>query len=129
MSGFSTHLAHALINHVLRGTPYTAPAGVYLALFVADPTDGNVTANEVSGAWYARRQITSFTAPADGATSNSNTITFPATTGAAVTITHWGIYDALTTGNLLFSGSLDTTVLNINDVYEIDANDFDLSWL
>jgi hypothetical protein len=129
MAGFSTHLAHALINHVFRGSPYSAPAGVYLALFVADPTDDNVTANEVTGGWYARQQITSFTAPSAGLTSNSNTLTFPAVTGSAVTITHWGIYDAATTGNLLASGALSAaTVLNVNDVYVISAGDLDLTW-
>lgn len=129
MAGFSTHLAHALINHVFRGGAYTAPAGTYLALFTADPTDENVTANELAGGWYARQQVTSWSAPAAGATANSNAITFPAVTGSAVTITHWGLYDALTTGNLLASGALvSSAVLNVNDVYVINAGSLTLTW-
>lgn len=131
MAGFSTHLAQALINHVFRGQSYTAPTSVYLAMFVADPTDNNVTANEVSGAWYARQEVTSWAAPVGSgvSTSNSNQIVFSAVTGSAVTITHWGIYDAVTTGNLLASGVLPAPkVLNVDDVLALNANDLVLTF-
>lgn len=129
MAGFSTHLAHALMNHVFRGTAYTAPAGTYLALFIADPTDENLTINEASAAWYARQQVTSWTAPEAGVSSNSNAISFPAVTGSAITITHWGIYDALTSGNLLASGVFPTSkVLNVDDQMTVAENALVLTW-
>lgn len=131
MAGFSTHLAQALINHVFRSQSYTSPGGIYLALFVADPTDNNTTANEVTGAWYGRKQITSWTAPTGTgvSTSNSNQVTFNAVTGSAVTVTHWGLYDASTTGNLLASGSFATTkVLNVDDVLAVNAGDLTLTF-
>lgn len=131
MAGFSTYLAQQLINHTLRGAAYTAPANLYLALFTADPTDDNVTVNEVSGAWYARKSITSWTAPVGTGTvtSNSNQLTFNAVTGSAVTITHWGLYDALTSGNLMFSGAWDVSkVLNVDDVFTVNAQDLDLDF-
>ena len=130
MAGFSTYLARKLINYTLRGQAYTPPAGTYLALFTADPTDDNVTANEVTGGWYARQQITSWSEPvSDTTTSNSNQLTFSAVTGSAVTVSHWGIYDAATTGNLLFSGTLDNTkVLNVDDVFVINALALDVDW-
>ena len=129
MSGFSTHLAHALMNHVFRGTEYVPPASSYLALFIADPTDDNLTANEVSAAWYARQQVSSWTAPAGGTSSNSNTISYNAVTDNAVTITHWGLYDAATSGNLLASGAFNTSkVLNIDDVFVVGENDLVLNW-
>lgn len=131
MSGFSTYLAQKLIDHTLRGAAYTAPANLYLALFTADPTDDNVTANEVTGAWYGRKSITSWTAPVGTGTvtSNSNALTFNAVSGSAVTVTHWGLYDALTSGNLMFSGAWDVSkVLNVDDVFTVNAGDLDLDF-
>lgn len=131
MAGFSTHLAQALINHVFRGQTYSAPNSVYLALFVADPTDNNVTANEVTGSWYGRQQVSSWTAPTGTgvSTSNSNQIVFNAVTGQAVTITHWGLYDGVSTGNLLASGAFTTSkVLNVDDVLAVNAADLTLTF-
>lgn len=131
MAGFSTHLAQALINHVFRGQTYSAPSSVYLALFVADPTDNNVTSNEATGSWYTRQQVTSWTAPVGTGvtTANSNQIVFNAVTGQAVTITHWGLYDGVSTGNLLASGQFASSkVLNVDDVLAVNANDLKLTF-
>lgn len=128
MSGFSTHLAQQVVNHFIRRIPQPVPAGTFIALFVADPTDANITTNEVSGAWYARQEVTSWAAPAEDSdstyTSNTNDIAFPAVTGGAVTATHYGIYDTLTGGNLLSSGALPSAkVLNVDDVPTIKAGE------
>ena len=131
MSGFSTYLAQKLIDHTLRGAAYTAPANLYLALFVADPTDDNVTANEVTGGWYSRKQITSWSAPVGTGTvtDNSNQLVFSAVTGGAVTVTHWGLYDASTSGNLMFSGVWDVSkILNVDDVFTVNAGDLNLDF-
>lgn len=131
MAGFSTHLAQALINHVFRDQDYAGPNGIYLALFVADPTDNNVTANEVTGSWYARQTVSSWTAPTGTAvtTANSNQIVFNAVAGQAVTVTHWGLYDAASTGNLLASGAFtQSKVLNIDDVLAVNAGDLVLTF-
>lgn len=42
MGNISTALATALLNAMLRDTPYTGPATVYLALYTTDPTDDDV---------------------------------------------------------------------------------------
>ena len=127
MSGFSTHLANGLINYALRQQAFTQPPGTYLALFVADPTDDNITANEVSAGWYARQEVASWAAPSTGVTSNSNPIAFPAVTVSAVSVTHWALYDAATTGNLLASGAFTTPIsLSVNDVLTVDAGDLDI---
>lgn len=134
MSGMSTYLAQKLIGHVLQGLAYPVPAGTYLALFVADPTDDNVTANEVNSAtatWYGRKHITAWSAPVGSGTvsSNSNSVIFNTVTGAAVAISHYGIYDAVSGGNLLDSGPLVATkVLQIDDVMELAPGDISLDW-
>lgn len=123
MSGLSDYAEAAIINAVLRGTNFTAPtvASLRLALFTADPTDaGNI--NEVAtGTWYTRQLTGTFTAPEpSGSTqqsSNVASITFPAVTTAAVTVTHIGIFDAATAGNMLFSAPMTSSkTLQVGDV-------------
>jgi hypothetical protein len=103
---FSTFLKNALINHVLRNTPLTSPSTVYLALFTSDPTPDGIGV-EVSGGGYARQPIT-FAAPSGGVTSNAAQVSFPEATGNWGTVSHWGIFDAPTGGNLLFHGVFTT---------------------
>ena len=124
MSGFSTHLAQKVANHFFRQIPQSATPGTFLALYIADPTDDNITANEVAAPWYARQEISSWSATAQDADStfitNSDEIAFAAVTGGAIAITHYGILDSNTSGNLLDSGPLDPSkVLNINDVFVV----------
>lgn len=126
MAGFSTYFAQQIINE-----KFVSGGTKYLALFVADPTDDNVTANEVSGGWYARKSISGWSAPVGSGTTtaNSNQLTFNAVTGAAVSVTHWGIYDALTAGNLVSSGAWPSTkVLNVDDVFVVEAGDIELDF-
>lgn len=125
MSGFSTYLSQNIINSTLRGQSFTVPSTLYLALFTSDPTDDNVTTNEVAGAWYARQATGSWSAPIalGNSSSNSNQIQFPSITGSSVTVTHWAIYDALTSGNLLYSGSVGTAkTFAIGDIPVIAAS-------
>ncbi|WP_029100225.1 phage tail fiber protein [Brevibacillus thermoruber] len=104
MSGASNYTEELILNITLNGMAYTPPPQVFLALFTTDPTDAGV-GNEVTGGGYARQQI-GFDAPNNGATSNSADILFPIATTDWGTITHFGIYDASTGGNLLYHGPL-----------------------
>lgn len=126
MSAMSNYLENALINATLRGTAYTAPATVYLALFTADPTEAG-TGTQVTGGAYARRAIT-FGAPSDGAASNSAEVLFPVATANWGTITHIGIFDALTGGNMLYYGSLTTSkVIQNSDQLKVNAGDITIT--
>ena len=125
MSSFSDTLEVAVLNSTLRGVDFSKSAAVYVALFTADPTDANITSNECSTTapgWtnYARKNSVlaseglagAWTAPADGAegakvSSNVNTLTFSANNGVAdVVLTHMGLYDAASGGNLLYHNVL-----------------------
>jgi hypothetical protein len=108
MSAISNYLENALINATLRNTTYTSPTTVYAGLFTSDPTDAG-SGTEVSGGSYARKAIT-FAAPSNGVTTNSAAACeFDQATGSWGTITHFGIFDALTSGNLLYYGELTTS--------------------
>lgn len=106
MAEMSNYLENALINGTLRNTQYTVPTTVYLALHVADPTDAG-TGAEVAQGNYARQAI-AFAAPADGVSLNSADVTYPvATVNYASAVTHFGIWDAATVGNLLYHSPVD----------------------
>jgi len=103
----SNYLENALINGTLRATTYTAPSTVYVSLHTADPQD-DASGAEVSGGSYARTAVT-FGAPSNGVATNSADVTFPQSTGAWGTITHVAIWDASTSGNMLYHSTLDTS--------------------
>ena len=118
MSEMSNYLENALINATLRNTAYTSPATVYLALYTTDPTDAD-SGTEVSGSAYARQSIT-FGAPSNGVSTNSAAIEFPQATGSWGTITHIGIRDASTAGNLLYHSPLDASkTIATGDVFRV----------
>ena len=131
MSGFSTSLAQKVANHFFRKVSQEMTPATYMAMFVADPTDNNITANEVSAGWYTRQEIPSWSAPvvdSDGVSiTNSNEIRYAAVVGGAVAITHYGIYDAVVAGNLLDSGALTIPrTLNVDEVFLVKAGELKL---
>lgn len=118
MSALSNYLENALINGTLRASSYTAPTTVYVALFTSDPTDAG-SGTECSGTSYARRAAT-FAAPSNGASSTNADVQFAQAGGSWGTITHFGIFDALTAGNLMYHGALTTSkVIETGDVFKI----------
>lgn len=117
----SNYLENALINATLRNTSYTSPSTVYVALFTSDPTDAG-SGTECSGGAYARQSAT-FAAPSDGASSISADVEFPQATGAWGTITHFGIFDASSSGNLLYHGALTASkTIATGDVLKITSS-------
>jgi hypothetical protein len=120
----SNYLENKVLDHILGTTTYTKPAAVYVALYTAAPSDtGGGT--EVSGGSYAR-QVATFTAASSGATSNTANIDFnnmPACTVVAV-----GIFDSITTGNLLVWGTLTANkALDAGDILRIASGDLDIT--
>lgn len=126
MAEISNYLENALINGTLRGTTYTAPTTTYLALYTNDPTDAD-TGTEITGGSYVRQAIT-FSSPSNGATSNSSAIEFPQATADWGTITHVGIRDAVTSGNLLYHTPLDTSKAIANgDIFKITSTNLSVT--
>ena len=127
MAEMSNFLENALINAILRNTAYTSPAVVYLALYTSDPTDAD-TGTEVTGNGYARQSIT-FGAPSNGVSTNSAAIEFPQATGSFGTVTHVGIRDALTAGNLLFHTPLDASkTIATGDVFRVASGSLSVAF-
>jgi hypothetical protein len=113
MSKMSDYLEVELRKHLFRTGSFTKPSELHISLHTADPTDDG-SGTEVSGGSYARVQRdpldANWTAASatDGVTDNAAAITFPAPTGNWGSITHFGIWDAASGGNLLIHGALTT---------------------
>ena len=126
MAEFSNFLENAIINAVLRNTTYTSPATVYVGLFTNDPTDAD-SGTEVSGGSYARTSVT-FGAPSNGVSTNSADVTFPTATASWGEVTHVGLYDASTAGNLLFHTGLDTAkTIDSGDIFKITSGNLSVT--
>ncbi len=108
MAEMSDYLETKILDYVLRDTADWAPATVYLALHTGDPTDvtdPTALGNEVDVA----RQAIEFDAAhaTTGVTQNTNVETF--TSMPAVTVSHIGIWDHVSAGNLLFYTAVDAS--------------------
>ena len=126
MAEFSNYLENALINAVLRNTSYTSPATVYVSLYTSDPTDAD-SGTEVSGGSYARTAVT-MGAPSNGVSTNSADVTFPTCTASWGTVSHIGIHDASTGGNLLFHTPLDTSkTIDSGDIFKITSGNLSVT--
>ena len=126
MAEFSNYLENALINSVLRNTSYTSPATVYVSLYTSDPTDAD-SGTEVSGGSYARTAVT-MGAPSNGVSTNSADVTFPTCTASWGTVSHIGIHDASTGGNLLFHTPLDTSkTIDSGDIFKITSGNLSVT--
>jgi hypothetical protein len=121
MSAMTNYLENKIVDHIFRTSSFTKPAGLYIGLYTATPSDtGGGT--EVSGGSYARVLVgpsdtdwmgTHGTTSGDsvgtnGLTDNAQDITFPAPTANWGVISHFGIFDAVSGGNLLIYGALST---------------------
>lgn len=114
----SNYLENALINATLRATNFTAPTTVYVSLHTADPTDAG-TGTEVSGGSYTRKSA-SFAAPSNGVSATNADITFDQATASWGTIGWIGIWDASSTGNLLYHTPLTTSkTIDTGDIFKI----------
>lgn len=126
MSALSNYLENALMNAVLNNTSYTSPTTTYVGLFTSDPTDAG-SGTEVSGGSYAR-QAASFGAASQGNCTNDADITFPQAGANWGTVTHFGLYDAVTSGNLLFHGALTSSkVIETGDIFKIASSNLSIT--
>jgi len=128
MAALSDHAEKLLLDFLMTTGTATRPTNWYVALYTAAPSDSGGGA-EVSGAGYARQSV-AFDAAATpgGTTSNSADVSFTATGGNYGTVTHLGIFDASSSGNLLWHGALtaDKTVED-GDTITFTAGNIDLT--
>jgi hypothetical protein len=115
--GISTTHGNEIIDHILKGTALAQETNLYLGLFTAAPTDAG-GGTEVTGNGYLRIIHNAWDAAASKASANTGTAAFAAASGGPWgLVSHFGIFDALTTGVLLQHGMLATAIVG----YQADA--------
>jgi len=124
---FTNFLETEILDHVFAGSAYTAPSTHYLALFTAAPGEtGGGTEVTTSGTAYARQSV-AFTTTGN-TTSNSAAVEYSTATGAFGTVTHVGVFDAATAGNLMAYAVLTSSkAIDTGDVFRVPTGDLDIT--
>lgn len=136
MSALSDYAENKVVDALLRGQAFPTIANVYVGLLTAAPSDtGGGT--EVTGGSYARVSVasslanwagtqsagsTTASSGTGGTTSNNGAISFPTPTAGWGTVTHVGVYDAASGGNLLWYSALGVSkTINTGDSVSFPA--------
>ncbi len=124
---FSNFLETEILDHVFGGAAYTAPTTHYLALYTAAPGEtGGGTEVSATGTAYARQSV-AFTTTGN-TTSNTAAVEYATATASYGTVTHVGVFDAVTAGNLMAYAALTTSkLIDSGDVFRVPAADLDIT--
>jgi hypothetical protein len=122
---FSNTFETTVLTWAFSTSSATRPTAWHLALYTSAPDDtGGGT--EVSGSAYARQSVT-FTISGNTA-SNTSALEFPTATGSYGTVTHVGVFDAVSGGNLIAYAALTTSkAIDTGDVLRVPAGDLDIT--
>lgn len=128
MAALSDHAEALLLDWLMTSGTATRPTAWYVALYTAAPSDSG-GGTELSGNGYAREAVTFDAASSPGGTtSNTGAVSFTASGGSWGTITHLGIFDASSGGNLLWHGALTASkTIADGDTLEFSIGNIDLT--
>ena len=124
---FSNFLETEILDHVFAGAAYTAPTTLYLALYTAAPGEtGGGTEVSATGTAYARQSV-AFTTTGN-TTSNNASVEYSTATATFGTVTHVGVFDAATAGNLMAYAALSSSkTIETGDVFRVPTGDLDIT--
>jgi hypothetical protein len=126
MSAMSDYLENEILDHILRNAAYTPASTVYIGLSTGSFNDDN-SGTELSGSGYARQSI-AFDAASGGATDNTSAVDFPTATGSWGSVSHYGLFDASSSGNLLIHGAFSAAkTVASGDILRIAAGELDIT--
>ena len=122
---FSNTFETTLLTWAFSSNSATRPTAWFLALYTAAPGEAG-GGTEVSGGGYARQSV-AFTISGNEAT-NSGAIEYPTATSSYGTVTHVGVFDASSGGNLIAYAALATSkAIDTGDVLRVPAGDLDIT--
>ena len=126
MANMSDYLEVKLLNETLNGVAFTAVDNPYISLHTADPTDAG-TGAEVSGGSYAR-VASSFATATTGSVVTDATATFPTATANWGTVGWIGLWDAASSGNMLYHTALDAPkTIDSGDIFKITTGNLSVT--
>jgi hypothetical protein len=128
MAALSDYAEKLLLDWAMTTGSATRPTAWYVALYTAAPSDSG-GGTEVSTGGYTRQTVTFGAASSPGGTtSNTGAVSFTASGANYGTVTHIGIFDNSTGGNLLWHGSLTASkTVNDGDTLEFSIGNIDLT--
>lgn len=128
MAALSDDAEALLLDWLMTTGTATRPTAWYVALYTAAPSDSG-GGTEVSTGGYARQSVTFAAATSPGGTtSNTGTVSFTASGADYGTVTHIGIFDAVSAGNLLWHGAMTASkTIADGDTLEFSVGNIDLT--
>jgi hypothetical protein len=114
--------ANKVLNHMLRATASTAPAGNFVKLHTADPGAAGTTA----ASSVTTRPSATFSAASAGSCSLSNTPSWASWAGTnGEVVSHISAWDASTAGTFLYSAALTASkTVNTGDTLNLTTLTF-----
>lgn len=108
MSLNTTYFLNLLAGNVFRSklTP-SLPGTLYVGVSSTAPGMDGTGFTEPADSAYSRVQLTGMGSPANGVVTNTAYINFPESVKNWGVMTHFGIFDAKSAGNLLMYGKLE----------------------
>ena len=110
MSAFSNYLEDQITGWIAGTTFASAPTATFVQLYNGDPTDTGSSGT----ALYSRVSVASGAGSwtrgtgGNGTITNASAVTITSSASATASATHVAVFDASSSGNLLFYGALTT---------------------
>ncbi len=124
--GASNYLKSKLVDHSLGTAQYTMPVTVYLAAYVGDPGGAGTEVSTVDTG-YVRKAI-AFNGAVDGVALSDGEVSFPVATANWGTISHLAIFDANSSGNMLWYGPMTSAkTIETDDQLKVKDEDFSIT--
>ena len=122
----SDYLELKFLDHFTGTASTSAPSAVYLGLATGSIGD-DASGSELTGNNYSRKAITFASASSGSIASNAN-VEFDPATGSWGDVSHWGIFDASSSGNLLFHGSFTSAkTIASGDILKVASGSLTIS--
>ena len=128
MAALSDYAEKLLLDYSMTTGSVTRPTAWYVALYTVAPSDSG-GGTEVSTGGYTRQTV-SFAAATSGTgtTSNTGDVSWTASGAGFGTVVAIGIFDAVSSGNLLWHGNMTASkTIADGDTLEFSAGNIDLT--
>ena len=126
MSAMSDYLELKFLDHFTGTASTSAPSAVYLGLATGSIGD-DASGSELTGNNYSRKAIT-FASASSGSIASNSAVEFDPATGSWGDVSHWGIFDASSSGNLLFHGSFTSAkTIASGDILKVASGSLTIS--
>ena len=106
-----------ILEHTTGKTAWTIPSNVYVKLHTGDAGEAGTT----NAASETTRKVAAWATAASGSIATSATLEWT-NVAATETYTHWSLWDAVTSGNCLWTGALSSSAaVTAGDTFQITA--------